>query len=348
MPAEGDELIYAALAKLSSGRALTRDEAAGVMELIMTGEVTGAQFGALMMGLHLRGETVDELAGFAAVMRDHAIRVSAGDSVLDVVGTGGDRAGTFNISTTAAFVVAAAGAKVAKHGNRAASSRCGSADVLEALGADIQLDAAGVERTIERSGFGFMFAPLFHPAMKYAAGPRREMRVRTVFNILGPLTNPARATRQVVGAPSPELAEKMIHVLRELGSVHALVVHGSDGLDELTLSGASRVFELRDGRIRKYEVEPEEYGLCGAPASALRGGDARSNAEITLGVLEGKPGPARDVTLLNAAAGLVAADLAEDFAQGVGLARDVLDEGSARRTLEEYVRASNEQEPNGR
>ena len=315
------------------------------MELIMTGEVTGAQFGALMMGLHLKGETVDEIAGFASVMREKAIRVRAGDEVLDTCGTGGDRSESFNISTTAAFVVAAAGARVAKHGNRAMSSLCGSADVLEALGARVGLGAEGVERTIERSGMGFMFAPAFHPAMKHAAGPRREMRVRTVFNVLGPLTNPAHARRQLLGVADGRVAAKMVEVLRELGSIHALVVHGEDGLDEITLTGPSRVYELKDGRIESYEITPEQFGLPRAPLAELKGGDKETNGAITRGGREGARGPKRDVVLLNAAAALVAADLAGDIAEGLELARAALDERAGAAKLEEFVASSREAEP---
>lgn len=333
-------MIEEAIAQVAAGESLTREQAAVAMERIMTGEVTGAQFGALMMGLHLKGETVEEIAGFASVMREKALRVEAGADVLDTCGTGGDRADTFNISTTAAFVAAAAGATVAKHGNRAMSSRCGSADVLEELGVVVGLGPEGVERTIRESGMGFMFAPAFHPAMKYTAGPRREMRVRTVFNILGPLTNPARARRQVLGVADGAMAAKMSEVLRELGSVHALVVHGEDGLDEITLTGPSRVYELADGAIREYEIVPEDFGLARAPLSEVRGGDRETNAGITRGVLRGEPGPRRDVVLLNAAAALVAADLAADLAEGIQVARLSIDEGAALEKLDAFAASS--------
>lgn len=338
----GDTItVEVAIARLSTRESLSRDQAAGVMELIMTGEVTGAQFGALMMGLHLKGETVEEIAGFASVMRDKAIRVRAGDCVVDTCGTGGDRAETFNISTTAAFVVAGAGGIVAKHGNRAMSSRCGSADVLEALGARVSLDAPAVERTIEQTGIGFMFAPAFHPAMKHAAGPRRELRVRTVFNVLGPLTNPARARRQVLGVADGRVAGKMIEVLRELGSVHALVVHGDDGLDEITLTGPSQVYELNDGEIRSYEITPEAVGLERASLEAIKGGDKETNAAITRSVLSGEGGPRHDVVLLNAAAALIAADLADDFPEAIELAARALDERAGLDKLEAFVESTN-------
>jgi len=330
-----------AIACVAAGKSLTREQAADVMEIIMTGEATGAQFGALTMGLHLKGETVEEIAGFASVMREKAIRVSAGDNLLDTCGTGGGPADTFNISTTAAFVVAGAGARVAKHGNRAITSRCGSADVLEALGATVMLDAAQVERVIERTGLGFMFAPMFHPAMKYAAGPRREMRVRTVFNILGPLTNPARATHQVLGVSAGSIAGRMVEVLRELGSTHALVVHGEDGLDEITLTGASTVYELKNGRIERYEIEPEQFGMTRATLDDLRGGDREANARTARRVLSGEPGPQADVVVLNAAAGLVAANLAESLSEGIELARRAIKSGAALRKLEAFVETTN-------
>jgi anthranilate phosphoribosyltransferase len=330
-------MIQEAIARVHSGADLTRAEAAGAMELIMSGEVTGAQFGALLMGLHMKGETVEELAGFASVMRDRAVPVRAGGELLDTCGTGGDRADTFNISTTAAFVAAAPGARVAKHGNRAISSRCGSADVLEALGAEVALGAPAVERVLERTGVGFMYAPLFHPAMKHAAGPRREMRVRTVFNVLGPLTNPARARHQVLGVADPALAPKMAETLRELGSSRALVVHGADGLDEITLTGPTQVWELRDGAISCYELRPEELGLELAGLEALRGGSAETNAAITRAVLGGEPGPRRDVVLLNAAAALLAAGLASDLREGLEEARRALDAGAAQEKLKHFI-----------
>jgi len=333
-------VIYEAIHLLSQGKSLTRDQAEAVMDLIMEGQVTGAQFGAIMMGLHLKGETIDEIAGFASVMRRKALRVNVKGDVVDTCGTGGDKADTFNISTTAAFVIAAAGPKVAKHGNRAMSSRCGSADVLEALGARIDLGPTAVEKVIEDTGIGFMFAPLFHPAMKYAAGPRREMRVRTIFNILGPLTNPAGARRQVLGVADSALASKMIEALRELGSVHALVVHGEDGLDEITLSGPSMVYELKDGKISRYEICPEQFGFRSSSTQSLRGGDKETNADITRKVLTGTTGPARDVVLINAAAGLVAADVAENLKEGLEIAARVIDEGAAMEKLDAFIGAT--------
>ncbi len=335
-------MIEEAILLVAAGRSLTREQAANAMELIMTGEVTGAQFGALLMGLHLKGETVEEIAGFASVMRDKALRVEAGDSVVDTCGTGGDRSDTFNISTTTAFVVAAAGATVAKHGNRAMSSRCGSADVLEELGVVVGLGPAGVERTLSEVGMGFMFAPAFHPAMKYAAGPRREMRVRTVFNILGPLTNPARVRHQVLGVADGQMARKMAEVLRELGLVHALVVHGGDGLDEITLTGPSQVYELRNDEIASYEITPEQFGLPRAPLAELAGGDRARNAAIVRSALGGEAGPKLDVVLLNAAAALVAADLASDLAEGIEMARYAVKSGAAIGKLEQFVRSSQE------
>ncbi len=342
--AGGTIVIEEAIAKVAARKSLSREEAAGAMEQIMAGEVTGAQFGALMMGLHLKGETVDEIAGFASVMRDRAVPVNAGESLLDTCGTGGDRSESFNISTTSAFVVAAAGARVAKHGNRGMSSQCGSADVLEALGVNVGLGAEGVERTIRETGIGFMFAPMFHPAMKHAVGPRREMKVRTVFNILGPLTNPAHARHQLLGVADGKVAAKMVEVLRELGSVHALVVHGEDGLDEITLNGPSRVYELKNEQIRSYEIAPEQFGLSRAPREALKGGDKATNAAITRAVLQGEPGPKRDVVLLNAAAALVAADLAGDISEGIQIAKLALDDGAGMAKLESLVQCSREAE----
>lgn len=337
MDTDGAVTIEQAIASVAQGESLSRQQAAAVMNLIMSGEVTPAQFGALMMGLHLKGETVDEIAGFASVMRDKAVPVHADEPLLDTCGTGGDRADTFNISTTAAFVIAAAGVKVAKHGNRAMSSRCGSADVLEALGATVALSAVDVERTIRETGMGFMFAPAFHPAMKYAAGPRREIRIRTVFNVLGPLTNPARAAHQVLGVADGRIAGKMAEVLRELGSRRALVVHGADGLDEITLTGPTQVYELNDGTIQSYEIAPEQFGLERLPLSSLRGGDRETNAAITSAVLSGERGAHRDAVLLNAAAGLLAAGAASSLDEGVRRAEKTIDSGAAVEKLHAFV-----------
>lgn len=325
---------------VSHGRSLSEDEAAAVMRDIMSGEATPAQIGAFLVALRLKGETVDEITGMARVMREHALAVPAAglSGLVDTCGTGGDASGTFNVSTAAAFVVAAAGAPVAKHGNRAMTSACGSADVLEALGAKIDLDPERVARCIREVGIGFMFAQSFHPAMKHVAGPRREIGVRTVFNVLGPLTNPAGAAHQLLGVARPELAPLLAGALGRLGSRHALVVHGHGGLDELSLAGPSTVHELRGGALREYTVSPEEVGLAEAPNESVRGGSPEENAGALRGVLDGEPGPLRDITLLNAAAALVAADLAADLKEGVGMAARAVDSGGAREKLNAFVR----------
>src|SRR5579883_2582584 len=266
-------MIREAIARVVAGENLTREEASTVMEEIMTGQATPAQFGALMTALRFKGETVEEIAGFASVMREFATRVSPSRPVVDTCGTGGDGRGTFNISTTAAFVAAGAGATVAKHGNRSMTSQCGSADVLEALGVHITLTPTQVETCLEEAGIGFMFAQIFHPAMKFAAGPRREIGIRTVFNILGPLTNPARATAQVLGVPSPALVSQMAEALALLGTHHALVVHGEDGVDEISISAPTLIGEVRDGEIKTYRIAPEDFGIGRATLDDIRGGD---------------------------------------------------------------------------
>lgn len=333
-------MIREAIEKVVAGRDLTRDEAAAVMEEIMTGQATPAQFGALMTALRLKGETVQEIAGFASVMRRMATGVSPRRPVVDTCGTGGDGQGTFNISTTAAFVAAGAGATVAKHGNRSMTSKCGSADVLEALGVNISLTPAQVETCLDEAGIGFMFAQVFHPAMKFAAGPRREIGIRTVFNILGPLTNPAGAHAQVLGVASPSLVERMAEALALLGSHHALVVHGEDGIDEISVCAPTRVSEVRDGEIRSYTVAPEDFGFSRASLDDVRGGDAETNATITRSILSGADGPRRVVVLLNAAAALVASDLADDLADGVKLAAKAIDSGAAAERLERMAAVS--------
>ena len=334
-------MIREAIAALVDGRSLTEAEAAAVMEEIMSGEATPAQFGAFVTALRLKGETVDEIAGMARVMREKARRVHVEGVLLDTCGTGGDARGTFNVSTAAAFVAAGAGARVAKHGNRAMTSRCGSADVLEALGARIDLSPEQVKACLEETGVGFMFAPSFHPAMKFAAGPRREIGVRTVFNILGPLTNPAGAACQVLGVADPSLAETMALVLARLGSRRALVVHGRDGLDEMSISGPTLVCELAGGRVRQYEVTPQEVGLALSDATSVAGGTPEENAAALREVLAGRPGPRRDIVLMNAAAGLVALERAAALAEGVTLAAEAIDSGAARERLERFVAVTN-------
>jgi anthranilate phosphoribosyltransferase len=335
-------MIRDAIIALVDGRSLTEEEAAACMDEIMSDQATPAQFGAFVVALRLKGESVDEIAGMARVMREKALPISLQRPLLDTCGTGGDAKGTFNVSTAAAFVAAGAGARVAKHGNRAITSACGSADVLEALGAKIDLPPEGVAACVERAGFGFMFAPAFHPAMKFAAGPRREIGVRTVFNILGPLTNPAGAEAQVLGVANATLAEKLAQVLARLGTKHALVVYGEDGLDEVSVSAATQVYELKDGRVVTSTLHPGDLGLPTHPQDAVRGGSPEENAGALRRVLAGEEGPLRDFTLINAAAALVAADLAPDFREGLALATQAIDSGAAREKLEAFVSVSNE------
>jgi len=316
------------------------EDAAQVMEEIMTGEATPAQFGAFVTALRLKGETVDEIAGLAQVMRDKASNVKVSGLTVDTCGTGGDAIGTFNISTAAAFVVAGAGLRVAKHGNRAMTSKCGSADVLEALGVKIDLGPEGVQHCLQEVGIGFMFAPVFHPAMKYAVGPRREIGIRTVFNILGPLTNPAGAQAQVIGVSDARIAPKMAEALQRLGCQHVLVIHGGDGMDEISIGEPSTVWELKEGSLSSYAVSPEDLGVPRAEVADIRGGTTEENAAMLRNVLNGEKGPRRDVVLLNASAGLVAGDLCENLAAGVKLAQQTIDDGKAIRKLEEFVECS--------
>lgn len=349
-------MIRDAIAKLVKGESLDREEAAASMEEIMTGEATPAQVGAFLTALRIKGETVEEIAGLAQVMRDKALQVFIPDDldapVVDTCGTGGDGSNTFNISTTAAFVVAGAGAVVAKHGNRAASSRCGSADILEILGVKIDLKPEQVTTCLREAGIGFMYAPSFHPSMKYAGPVRREIGIRTVFNILGPLTNPARAQRQVLGVPGADLAPKLAAALKLLGSQHALVVHSSDGLDEISIAAPSHVYEVvgevsPDGAtsstisLKEQIICPEDFGFERAPFAAMAGGSVEENRDITLKVLEGKSGPPRDVVLLNSAAALVAAGIAKNLQQGVERAARSIDSGEAMRRLKALVEVSN-------
>ncbi len=333
-------MIKEAINSLVSGKSLSMEDAAGVMEEIMTGEATPAQFGAFVTALRIKGETVDEIAGLAQVMRAKASRVKVSGPTVDTCGTGGDAFGTFNISTTAAFVVAGAGLKVAKHGNRAMTSKCGSADVLEALGVKIDLGPEGVQHCLEEVGIGFMFAPVFHPAMKYAVAPRREIGIRTVFNILGPLTNPAGAQSQVIGVSDANIAPRMAQVLQRLGCQHVLVIHGEDGMDEISVSEKSTIWELKGDNLSSYTVSPEELGVPVAKIHDIKGGTADENAAMLRSVLKGEKGPRRDVVLLNAAAGLVAGDLCENLADGVKLAQQVIDDGKALRKLEEFIECS--------
>lgn len=328
-----------AIQALISGQSLTEDEAAQAMEMIMSGEATPAQIAAFLVGLRMKGETVDELTGLAKVMRSKALKVQCSASnVVDTCGTGGDGLNTFNVSTAAAFVAAGAGASVAKHGNRSVSSQCGSADVLEALGVQITAAPDQVARCIDEVGIGFMFAPAFHPAMRHAAPVRRELGVRTAFNLLGPLTNPANAKRQVIGVPMPHLTQPIAEVLLRLGAVHTLVVHGDPGLDELSTAGQSVVSEVKDGTIRTYRIDAADLGFARTDLSDIAGGDASRNAELLLKVLSGQPGPLRSIVTLNAAAALVVSGLAEDLRHGKHLAERSIDSGAALSKLESLRR----------
>jgi anthranilate phosphoribosyltransferase len=330
-------MIREAIAALVSGRSLTTKEAALVMEEIMEGEVTPAQFGAFVTSLRIKGETAEEIAGLASAMRARAIRVEVVDPLIDIVGTGGDSFNTFNISTAAAFVVSGAGLKVAKHGNRAMSSLCGSADVLEFLGVRIDLNAEQAQSCIQELGIGFMFAPGFHPATRYASGFRREIGIRTVFNILGPLTNPARPEALLLGVADGSLMEKMILVLKDMSCHHALVVHGEDGLDEITITGETRVCELKDGEISSYSIDVEDFGLSRADLDSLRGGTTEENAALLRAVLADTAGPQRDVVLMNAAAGLLAGDRVATLQEAMALAREIIGSGQALAKLEQLI-----------
>jgi anthranilate phosphoribosyltransferase len=341
--------IVDGIRRVVEGQHLSRLEAESVMDEIMTGKATDAQIAAFLTALRMKCETVDELIGFARAIREKASPVHPKSAVaasfsgtdremlVDTCGTGGDATGTFNISTATAFVVAGAGIRVAKHGNRSVSSMCGSADVVEALGIRLDLTPDSVARCIDEAGIGFLYAPLLHEAMRYVVLARREMKIRTVFNLLGPICNPARATAQVLGVYNEDLTEIMAQVLCELGSERAFVVHGSDGLDEITISGESKISEVRDGEVRTYYVTPEDFGIGRAPISAIQGGDARQNAEIIRQILSGQTGTKRDVVLLNAAAGLVVGGKAKALGEGIEMARASIDSGKALSCLERLV-----------
>jgi len=339
-------LIKEAISLLVAGQSLTMKQAAEVMEEMTTGQVTPAQFGAFVTALRIKGETADEIAGLASVMRAKSVRVKTTEPVIDIVGTGGDDSRSFNISTAAAFVAAGAGIKVAKHNNRAMTSQCGSADVLEALGIKIELNAGQVKDCLEKVGIGFMFAPLFHPSMKLAAAPRREIGIRTIFNILGPLTNPALADSIVLGVPGEELGEKMARVLQRLGSRRALVVHSLSGMDEISTAGKSRVWELKDGKITDYQISPEDFGLEVAGVNTLAGGTPQENAAILRAVLEGERGPRRDAVIMNAAAGIAVGSRVKNSAglpalkAGTEIAQEAIDSGRALEKLEKLIKLS--------
>jgi anthranilate phosphoribosyltransferase len=329
------------IAKVATGQPLTRAEAEEAFTIMMSGEATPSQIGAFLMALRVRGETVDEIAGAVATMRAKATPVEAPAGAIDVVGTGGDSAGTYNISTSAAFVVAGAGVPVAKHGNRALSSKSGSADILAALGVKIEQTPEGVAKCIREAGIGFMFAPAHHSAMKHVGPTRVELGTRTVFNLLGPLSNPAGVKRLLVGVFSPAWVEPVANVLKELGTEAAWVVHGAGGVDEISVAGKTKVAELKDGKITLFEIVPGDVGLAEAPLEAVKGGDATVNAEAFRRLLTGEPGAYRDTVLLNAGAALLVAGKAKSLKEGVALAAASIDEGKAKARLDQLVAVSN-------
>jgi anthranilate phosphoribosyltransferase len=338
-------MIREAISAATAGESLSMDDAVTVMREVMEGEVTPAQLGSYLTALSLKGETPEEIAGFATVMREKSLRVSVDDTAIDTCGTGGDRKGTFNISTAAAFVVAGAGLTVAKHGNRAASGDCGSADVLEALGVRIELPPEAVEHCLREIGIGFMFAPAYHPAMRYAAPVRREIGIRTVFNVLGPMTNPAGVPCQLIGVGYPEVANKMAEALRLFGTHHAIIVHSDDGMDELSLGSDTAGWEVLDGEIRPYVVRPRDLGLPHATPEDLRGGDPAANAETMRSILSGTRGPVRDAVVLNSGAALVAGDMADTLSDGIELAAASIADGRAAEKLEAMVALTRELSP---
>ncbi len=345
-------MIKESIAKIVSGEDLTEAEMETAMNEIMSGEATPAQIGAFITALRVKGETIDEITGAARVMRAKATKINPtkppismdrddinieDETILDIVGTGGDGTKTFNVSTTTAFVVAGAGVKIAKHGNRAVSSLCGSADVLENLGVKLDIASADVERAIQEIGIGFLFAPLFHGAMKYAAGPRKEIGIRTIFNLLGPLTNPAGASTLVLGVYDPGLTDTIAHVLNKLGAREAFVVCGEGTCDEISIYGPTRVSHLKNNAVRTFQMTPEEYGFKRASLKDITGGNARENAEIIRKILDGEKGPKRDMVLLNASAAFVAVGLNTDFTDGIKKAEEAIDSGSAREKLDKLV-----------
>jgi anthranilate phosphoribosyltransferase len=349
-------MIKEAIGKLVDSCDLTREEMISCMDEIMTGAATQAQIGSFITALRLKGETVEEITGAAIVMREKATKVNVGpnlvdldrddinidaETIVDTCGTGGSGTNTFNISTTVAFVVAGAGLRVAKHGNRGVSSACGSADVIKALGVNIEIPPEKVKECIEKIGIGFLYAPSFHGAMKFAIGPRREIGIRTIFNILGPLTNPAGATCQVLGVYDEDLTEKLANVLNNLGSKRAFVVHGLDTLDEITITGETKVSELKNKKVRSYYIKPKDFGMKKAELSDIKGGTIEDNAIIVKKVLDGEKGPKQDVVLLNASAALIAAGMAKDFKDGIEIARKTIESGKAKEKLEKLIEFTN-------
>lgn len=340
-------MICQAIAKAVGGKHLEENEMIDAMDHIMEGRATPAQIAALLIALRMKGECVEEISGAAKVMRAKVSQVptlarSSGEMLVDTVGTGGDGAGTFNVSTTTAFVVAGCGLKVAKHGNRAVSSSCGSADLIEALGIPLDLPSERIGQCVDQAGIGFLFAPLLHGAMRHAMGPRREIGLRTIFNLLGPLTNPAGATVLLVGVYDPRMVRPLAEVLARLGTDSALVVHGEGGLDEITVTGRTSIARLMDGEVSEFSVTPEEAGLQRAGLEEIKGGDAQVSREQTLKILSGRPGPRRDMVLMNAAGALLAAGRAENFREGVDQAAQSIDSGAAMARLNELVAAANQ------
>ena len=327
----------AVLNQLISGRDLTREEAYEVMAGVMAGEASESQIAALLVALRAKGETADEMTGLVDAMVDASVRVDVGEPVVDSVGTGGDQSGTFNISTTAAFVAAGVGVKIAKHGNRAASSKTGSADVLEALGFDLEMEPEATVAMVREVGFGFFFAPRYHPAMRHAGPVRSSLGIRTVFNFLGPLTNPAGAKLLSVGTSDPHMAGLMVDVLRNRGAERAFVFYGQDGLDELTTTGPSFIYRLRNGEVTTAEFTPEDFGVRRATLDDLKGGSVEENADILRSVLDGRPGPKRDIAVVNAAPAIVVSGLADGFVEAVDLAREAIDSGDAHAVLQRSI-----------
>jgi len=346
-------MIKEAISKVVMKEDLTRQEAIDVMTEIMTGQATEAQIASFITALRMKGETVDEITGCAQVMREHATRIKVKknpididrdeinidwETIVDTCGTGGDKTKTFNVSTATAFVVTGCGVVVAKHGNRAVSSKCGSADVLEELGINLELSSEKVEECINKIGIGFLYAPLLHSAMKYAIGPRRQIGIRTIFNILGPLTNPANANAQVLGVYTADLTEKLAYVLKNLGSKSAFVVHGMDSMDEISITGETQISELKNGKVRTYKIKPEDFGIRRSSVEDITGGDARENAKIIYEILSGARGPKRDIVVINAAAALTAAGKSKNIAEGIKLAEKSIDSGRALKKMEELKR----------
>lgn len=339
--------IKSVIQQVAEGITLSQDVAAQTMHAIMSGDITQAQIGALVTALRMRGETIEEIAGFASAMRDHALKVeiaSDGRPLLDTCGTGGDHSNSFNISTTATFVIGAAGVRIAKHGNRAASSQCGSADLLEGLGVRVELTPDQVSECVERVGIGFMYAPAFHPALRYVGPTRREIGIRTVFNVLGPLTNPAGASHQLIGVGHPEIAGKLAQVLARLGSKRAVLVHAEEGLDEVGIVGETAITEWHAARgtVESSIVTPSDFGLATGVMDDIVGGDVMENVGITRAILAGEDGPRRTITLLNAGAGIYAAEAAQSLAEGIEMAASAIDSGAAAAKLHELIQVSND------